>query len=379
MLTIVFSERFRTAITPLVVFLAWSTGRAAAVVADDEQGWRADDAARYLDEREQAWFAFDSRGQGANRSTCVSCHTVLPYLLARPALHSLVGTAMPSEQEAKLVSQTKMRVEHWKDLDTDAFGLFYDDSERKKKESWGTEAVFNAAVLAFDDGYRGRTSPSDATRQAFANLWTTQLQAGDHKGSWNWLDFSEAPWGIAEARFFGAALAAIAVGTAPGYYAADTDADTQAKVQSLGAYLTREFPKQDLHNQVWALWAAVKVNGILTAAEQEHLISQLFDKQRDDGGWSLPALGTWRRNDGTPQETMSDGYATGLVLHVVQTAGVPKSDAKVAKGLSWLKNNQAATGAWRCASLVKKRDPDSHTGKFMSDAATAFAVMALSH
>ncbi len=36
-------------------------------------------------------------------------------------------------------------------------------------------------------------------------------------------------------------------------------------------------------------------------------------------------------------------------------------------------------GAWRGVSVNKKRDPASHSGKFMSDAATAYAVLALSH
>lgn len=396
-------ERFQTAVMPLVVFLAWHSARAAAVVTaswilalpnaadgwedallilesrDDELGWRPEAAGRYLDERATGWFAFDSRGEGVTRSTCVSCHTILPYILARPALRKLTGALAPTELEAKLLAQTSMRVKHWKDLDSKAFGLFYDSSEEKKQQSWSTEAVFNAVVLACDDRYQGRSTPSDATKRAFSNLWATQVQAGDHKGSWDWLDFNEAPWGIGEARYFGAALAAIAVGTAPGYDAPDAIAGTNAKVQSLRDYLKREAPRQDLHNQTWALWAAAKVEGVLTPAEQQHVIAQLLDKQCDDGGWSLPSLGKWRRNDGTPQDDVSDGYATGLVLHVLQTAGLPKSDIRIAKGLRWLVSNQTPTGAWRCASLVKKRDPGSHTGKFMSDAATAFAVLALSH
>jgi hypothetical protein len=58
---------------------------------------------------------------------------------------------------------------------------------------------------------------------------------------------------------------------------------------------------------------------------------------------------------------------------------VPKDDVKIAKGLDWLKSHQTTTGAWRTVSVNKKRDPNSHSGKFMSDAATAFAVLALSH
>ena len=82
------------------------------------------------------------------------------------------------------------------------------------------------------------------------------------------------------------------------------------------------------------------------------LVDRLLDKQRDDGGWSLPSLGTWMRSDGTRQETESDGYATALILHVLQTAGVPKDDVKIAKGLAWLERNQATTGAWRSVRAV---------------------------
>lgn len=353
--------------------IAWAGG--------ESTGWKPDAAGKYLDEREKAWFAFSSanRGEGATRTTCVSCHSVLGYALARPVLRKRVGAETPTEQEKKLLDQTRRRVANWKKLDTAAFGLFYDFSDQKKQESWGTEAVLNTVILAFDDRYQGRSSPSADTKQAFSNLWETQVLTGDHKGTWAWLDFNMGPWEWKEARYFGAALAAIAVGTAPGYYTRGADADTDARVQRLASYLKDWLPRQTLHNRVWCLWAATKVEGILTTTQQKELVAQLLDKQQHDGGWSLPSLGTWVRSDGTAQETPSDGYATGLVLHVLQTAGVPKDNVKIAKGLAWLKHNQLESGAWRAFSVNKKRDPASHTGKFMSDAATAYAVLALSH
>jgi squalene-hopene/tetraprenyl-beta-curcumene cyclase len=332
--------------------------------------WKPDGAGKYLDERQKAWFGY---------ARCISCHSGLPYALARPALRKVVDARTPTETETKLLAQIKLRVANWKNLDTKAFGLYYDSSEVMKKQSWGTEAVFNAVILAFDDCYQGKSSPGAATKQAFSNLWQTQVKAGDNKGSWEWLDFNEAPWGNKEARYLGAALAAIAVGTAPGNYIPGADTDTDARVALLRGYLKDQLGKQSLHNRAWGLWAAAKVEGILTKAEQNKLIEQLLGKQRHDGGWSLPSLGTWVRNDRTAQETGSDGYATALVLHVLQTAAVPKNHDQVGRGLAWLNRNQAATGAWRSVSLVKKRDPSSHTGKFMSDAATAFAVLALGH
>jgi squalene-hopene/tetraprenyl-beta-curcumene cyclase len=51
----------------------------------------------------------------------------------------------------------------------------------------------------------------------------------------------------------------------------------------------------------------------------------------------------------------------------------------VKRGVTWLVTHQdRATGAWFASSLNKKRDPESDAGKFMSDAATAYAVLALS-
>jgi hypothetical protein len=93
----------------------------------------------------------------------------------------------------------------------------------------------------------------------------------------------------------------------------------------------------------------------------------------------LASLGSWVRSDGTAQETASNGYATGLVLHVLQTVGISKENEKVAKGLDWLKHHQSASGAWWAVSVNKKRYSFTHSGKFMSDAATAYAVLALSH
>src|SRR5262249_28228771 len=153
--------------------------------------------------------------------------------------------------------------------------------------------VLNVVLLAFDDRSQGRSSPGVVTQQAFSNLWETQLQAGEHQGAWDWLDFGMGPWEAREAGYFGAAFAAIAVGAAPGYYTPGADADTDARVKLLQGYLKDGLPGQNLHNRAWGLWAATKVEGTLTQAERRELVDQLLDKQQEDGGWSLPSLGGW--------------------------------------------------------------------------------------
>jgi squalene-hopene/tetraprenyl-beta-curcumene cyclase len=89
-------------------------------------------------------------------------------------------------------------------------------------------------------------------------------------------------------------------------------------------------------------------------------------------------LGPWIRSDSTPLDTSSDGYATGLITLALQNGGVGRTDVHVSRALTWLSEHQdSATGMWTASSLNKKRDPETDPGKFMSDAATAYAVLAL--
>jgi len=342
-----------------------------ATVRAASPSWNARAAVAYLDAR-QAWWQQWPNSQRDHDTACVSCHTALPYAIARPALGRALGETDLAAPERTMLANVAKRVKLWKEVEP-----FYPDQTRglpKSSESRGTEAILNAVVLVARDADRGTLS--DDARQAFANMWALQFKNGDLKGAWAWLNFHYEPWESNDSVYFGATLAALAIGRAPGGYAASPEIQDQVKL--LREYLQKRADVETLFNRVMLLWASSKFPDLLTAEQQQAIISAVNAKQQDDGGWTMATLGSWKRVDSTPLDMASDGYATGLIALVLQSAGVAATDAHVSRGVSWLSSHQdAATGMWHATSLNKQRDPASDAGKFMSDAATAYAALAL--
>ena len=101
--------------------------------------------------------------------------------------------------------------------------LFYDFNEAKKVESRATEAVLNALILASVDAEKERRVSSGVIRRAFQRMWQTQRA----DGAWDWLDFGLEPFESAGATYYGATLAAMAVGSAgPAAQSGPTSAST---------------------------------------------------------------------------------------------------------------------------------------------------------
>jgi squalene-hopene/tetraprenyl-beta-curcumene cyclase len=332
--------------------------------------WNSKAAAAALDER-QTWWASWPSAQRDHGTFCVSCHTALPYAIARPGLRASLGESQASAAETALVENVLKRVRQWNEV-----APFYNDQRNglpKTSESRGTESVLNVAVLVAQDAAKSTLSAD--TRTALANMWALQMKTGDLSGAWAWLNFKYEPWESEQAPYFGASIAAIAVGTAPGGYA--SAAENSAGVDALRAYLVKQLEHQHTFNRLMGLWASSRLSGTLTATQQRAIVDEAFNKQQSDGGWSMSTLAPWKRSDGSQEETASDGYATGLTTLALEQAGAG-SDPRVKRGLQWLMEHQdRSTGRWMATSLNKQRDPKSDPGQFMNDAATAYAVLAL--
>lgn len=363
---------FLPAALALVTVITMSGGVRAGA-PNDPVGWDAAAAARYLDGRATWWTTWPNAVR--DRGTyCMSCHTTLPYALARPALRGLLNEGGPSAGEQKIVGNLLTRARAWRDVEP-----WYPDQTRgipKTSESRAIESVMNALVLSRRDAVTGTLS--DDTRTAFGVMWALQMKTGPETGVWTWLNFKLDPWESPNSPYFGASMAALAIGAAPGGYAASPEIADRMK--AMRDYFQKQHAQVSLLNQLTGVWATSGVPDLLTPAQRQATVEAAFARQQADGGWNTPAIGGYTRVDNTETDTRSDGYATALATLALQAAGVPASDPRLAKGLDWLRRHQdKVSGRWPAVSPNKARDPESDIGKFMSDAATAYAVLSLTY
>lgn len=291
-------------------------------------------AAEYLD------------GVGVNWTrdrNCIACHTNMPYLTARPLLKGDTGW---KEVRAYLEKDVKS----------------WSEGGKPKGDAY---VVATAFALAFNDAQQGGKL-HDATKAALDRMWSVQRP----NGAWNWLKCDWPP--LEHDDYYGAVLAALAVGYAPGEYAKSEGA--KAGLAKLRDYL-KKTPAPDLHHTAMLLWASTKLDGLMTPDEQKKAVAALKAKQRKDGGWSLPSLGSYKRRDAdkTPNDPNadSDGYGTGFVTYVLLVTGEKPTDAAVVSAVKWLKSNQRESGRWFTRSL------NNDKAHYIANAGTAFCVLAL--
>ena len=292
-------------------------------------------AARYLDSAALHW---------QKSRKCVTCHTNLGYLFARPALHSA--------QE-----------------DSGEVRAFYEEhvtSRWAESTPAPVQSVVVAAGLTFNDVQTtGKLHPT--TRRALDLMWTVQRE----DGAWNWPICDWPP--MESDEHYGVTLAALAVGLAPNDYS-KTEAATEG-LEKIRTFLANNPPKS-LHHRAMVAWASLRVDGLASTSERQQTLADLFARQLPDGGWATPGLlSDWtelKRKDGKPHDTeTSDAYATGFAIVVARELGCPATDERLEKGIDWITQNQRESGKWFTRSPAK----DSH--HYLSNFGSAFAILAL--
>ncbi len=291
-----------------------------------------DKAVHFMDSAALHWQA---------KKNCFSCHTNYSYLYARP----LVPIETPALKEVRQFAE-EMVTKKWP----------------AKGPTYKADTVATAMALAFYDVATTKKLHA-TTKLAFDWMW--KMQRPD--GGWDWLKCNWPPMEIDD--HYGVTLAAIAVGAAPGNYA--QTAEAKKGMDDVRRYL-KDNPAPMLHHEAMLLWAASYTEDLIPAAQKKTTLGKLLTLQRPDGGWNLPSLGKWKRGDSKEQDLeTSDGYATGFVIYVLRRAGLSVKDARIQKGIAWLKHNQRVSGRWFTRSAFR----DSK--HYITHAGTAFAMMAL--
>ena len=361
----------------LVFWMSMRATNASAHIPSGFERWNPQSAVAYLDGREVWWQQWPP-AQMDHGTVCISCHTVVPYALVRPVLRKKLSEEEMTGPEQAMLESIKRRVANWSGITP-----YYTDSVNgpgKTAESHSTEAVLNTVILSSYDHEQGHLSP--LTILAFNEAWTLQEKTGADAGGWKWQNFHLAPWESSESAYQGAAIMAVALGEAPEDYASQIR--VRDNLELLKQYLDRKYDAQPLMSKLYVLWASALIPGLLTEAKRSELIDKVTDVQLNDGGWSLSSLDEqsrehalvdqWKRLSNTGE---GDGCATGLAVLAMEMVGTKQHEEALRRGVEWLKLHQAKDGSWWAASLNSQRDANSDIGRFMSDAATGYAALAL--
>src|SRR6266446_604067 len=125
--------------------------------------WDPAAAAKYLDSRQEKWFAWPTAA--LKGGPCLSCHTGITYMLARPVLRRALGEATPARWETGMLEGLKARVE-----------------DNPAPDAADAQPVLAALALAIDDQRSGH-GLSRETEAAFRRMWSLQAGDGTRKGA----------------------------------------------------------------------------------------------------------------------------------------------------------------------------------------------------
>lgn len=312
-------------------------------------------ARKYLDDGAVAW---------VREKSCVACHSTGVYLAERPALTGLLGK--PSEEVLK-----------------DFIESVPDQAPKPQMRNGvkyfgaSIQTVWRSLGLAnWDRHVTGRLSGH--TDKSLRHT----LQCLADEGLIKTFNQVEIPYITTDFQL--TAQAARALVTAPGWLAGVKDEDTLERIARMKQWLGAHEPVSDFERAV-QLQLSLDLPDLVPAARREAAIKMLWRQQQPDGGWSTrrmsdlmqwhekmdPAVLKMIRAEPDAADPASDAYMTAWAIVLLREAGIGRDDARIQKGVRWLKENQRESGRWWMKSLFRD------TYHYITYISTAVALRAL--
>lgn len=293
-------------------------------------------AAQYLNDGAVTW---------VREKSCINCHTTGPYMAERPALAKLLGA--PNEE---------VRADFLASIPAPA-----NDSQKAKKRVGASTSVWCAMGLAEWDKHT-TGALSEPTDRALREMMTRQADNG------SFISTGEVEIPHITTDFELTLQAARAIAAAPGWLARiqAREPELHARIEKMKAFL-RDSKPRNAYEHILRLQLAATFPELVTEGEAKGALVLLSSMQHPDGGWSLrdmSATDNWR----TPMSDFvlklipslpdaarpeSDPYMTAFAIILMRQNNVPPEDARIQRGIAWLKREQRVSGRWWMHSLYR--------------------------
>ena len=286
-------------------------------------------ARKYLDDGAHHW---------VREKSCIACHSTGTYMVDRPVLTPLLGK--PSDEVL-----------------ADFIGSIL--KPEAKADISAISSVWRSSGLAsWDKHVTGKLS--EHTAQSLQKTMTVLEPEGYFK------TYKEVEIPYITTHFELTVQAAYAVVAAPGWLATLQDADTLARVARMKQFLREHEPVND-YELALKLQLAALMPELVPASQRDAATAMLWRLQQPDGGWSTRRMSpVMKWHEAVDAETVamlaaepdaaspaSDAYMTAFAIVLLRESGVPTNDARIQKGVAWLKQNQRVSGRWWMKSLYK--------------------------
>lgn len=294
-------------------------------------------ARRYLDDGAHHW---------VREKSCVACHSTGVYMVERSALTSLLGSPSAEIREdfaqsiPTSIGRPRMR-------------------DGAKYYSASIQSVWRSSGLAAWDKYVTGTLSPETDR----SLRHT-LQCCADEGFIMTFTQVEIPYITTDFEL--TVQAARAMATAPGWLEQVQDEPSREVIERMKLWLSQHEPISDYEHAL-KLQLASLMPDLVSEAERTAAIDMLWRQQLPDGGWCtrrMSELDRWHVNmdakviemiqtEPDAADPGSDPFMTAWAIVLLREAGVPASDPRIQRGITWLKQNQRVSGRWWMKSLFR--------------------------